>query len=164
MKWFIVAQQGQTVSIDKSKLTEQQLRELKVDDVGKQVTQIKGIAQEIGDAFITVVHALGVEVNTFADTKAGQFTMIIIGYSVLGKDMIRAAIGIPIWFLGTFFFVFVFYKNCVSRNILATKEGPFWNRKKTYNYKDLNDGDYQWGHFFGYVIFTLIMAAVTLIG
>ncbi len=88
-------------------------------------------------------------IDKFSKTEAGRFTMLMVGWKVMGKDAVdmldrvkRVAIGVPFLIAWTALFIWFYRRNYLPYAVVATKEGPFWNRKLTY--KTAND-DRDWG-------------------
>jgi len=115
-----------------------------------------------------------VEVNKFSDTKVGMFVMVLIGWNYIGHDLLQAAIGVPLLFIGTIYFMFVFYRNCVVRRVLlktggkGEKEWVVVNTSKDY----VSDGRTgtssmlayaRWNHAAAYFVFVGICAIIILV-
>lgn len=79
------------------------------------------VGSALGDGLVNTAGKLGVEVNKFADTPVGKFSMLLIVWSVAGKSL-----GAALWG-GTFFVValslLVFaYKRLIRPSIVKTIE------------------------------------------
>jgi hypothetical protein len=90
------------VSIPRSALTPQQLKQVDVQEAGAWV----GLGKEVGEAINSSLSAVTDNTAKFADTKVGKFTMFIIAWKVLAQDFMGvlwafflASIGFPtlIW-------------------------------------------------------------------
>lgn len=99
----------------------------------------KSILHETKDAAFGKDVSLVQGIDNFSKTDAGRFTMLVIGWKVMGKDAIdlldrvkNVAIGVPFLICWTALFVWFYRRNFTIRAVVATKEGPFWNRKITY--------------------------------
>ena len=96
-------------SVDLERLSDQARNEIlnleKKDSANvlstKKVLEFKDEAIAIAETFGTVLRTLNVEVNEFAKTPVGQFTIFVIGYKVFGKDILTAIVHVNIWLLIT---------------------------------------------------------------
>lgn len=70
------------VSIPRSALTPQQLKQIEVHEAGAWV----GLGKEVGEAINSSLSAVTDNTAKFADTQVGKFTMFIIAWKVLGND------------------------------------------------------------------------------
>lgn len=101
-------QQGEeVVSVPKSILTKEQAGKLaeynfakKVETYGKWV----GVGHEVGVAVNEGLSAVTTQANSFASTPVGKWTMAVIVFKVVGKDIIGLlfaigviAVGLPAW-------------------------------------------------------------------
>ncbi len=114
------------IQIPISSLTEAQKAELdKNKSTVEQLGEWVGLGKEIGTAVNEGLGALTDHANKFAGTPVGKFTMIIIAYKVMGRDLVHYVAGVGMFFIFTTFFIFYFVKNCMDKRILTseTKEG-----------------------------------------
>lgn len=93
-----------TLATLKAKEAEQKMKE-KIDTYGKWV----GIGKEVGVAVDEGLTAVTKHSTAIADTRIGKVTMFIIAYKVIGKDIIRIALGLTIWFILTIMFTVSFF-------------------------------------------------------
>ena len=111
------------ISVPKSKIPANVLNEIetnqKIETVGKYV----GIGKEVGEAVNGSLSAITTNAEKFANTKAGKFTMFIVAWKVIGKNLIQLIVGIllAIMFYPTFFWSY--FQNCRPRNILTKEDG-----------------------------------------
>lgn len=151
-------QQEKTYTLKESELTEQQKSQLQGRQITSDVHSWTGVGHEVGVAMKEGLSALNDEVNKFSESPAGKFTMFIIAYKVLGQDLMRVTIITPIWIAGFIYFMFIFYRNCVTHRMVSTKEG----KKKTYGMVHGGEGMGDLGvsriiHFLGFMVWTGIM-------
>ena len=162
--------QEKTYQLKESQLTEEQKTQLRNTNVIGESTGWIGFGKEVGQAMKEGLAALNEEVNKFSQSDAGHFTMFVIAYHVMGKDLLHAAFGT--FFTAVFFvmFSFFYYRNCVTRKVLIEKSGTLFSTKvKKYQvvndpntYSDLDSTRALHGLVF--VLVLLIMIAVTFSG
>lgn len=102
----------ETIMVRRSDLPPQVLKDLeerqalasmsqRIEAYGKWV----GIGKEVGSAVNDSLSAITTQADNFAKTGVGKFTMFIVAYKVLGKDLVGMTIGIPL--LGVWITLFV---------------------------------------------------------
>jgi hypothetical protein len=99
----------------------------------------KAILHETKDATFGKDVSLVQGIDNFSKTDAGRFTMLVVGWKVMGKDAIdlvdrfkNVAIGVPFLMAWTVLFIWFWRKNFTAYSVLTSKAGPFWNRTRTY--------------------------------
>lgn len=148
--------QEKTYTVKESQLTAQQKASLTIQEQQQNVSSWVGVGKEVGTAMREGLSALNTEVNKFSESPAGQFTMFVIAYKVIGNDVFHFIIGFPFLVIGFFVWVFFYWKNCTVRRVVVKSEGPWFH--KTKEYKIINEADAEidqnrWGHFAGLVVF-----------
>jgi hypothetical protein len=146
------AQDPNKILIDKSKLTKEQLQEIESKQQEKlpEISKWVGLGKEIGTAMNEGLQSLTTTAANFADTNLGMYTMFIIAWKVLGKDVLRLIFGLPVWLFVMFIMVWSYRKTCISRKILKNKtfnsKGWFLKRYdyeyETYTPFTAGDGTY----------------------
>lgn len=166
-------QQEKTYTLKESQLTEQQKAAAEASKSKEAVTSWTGVGKEVGIAMREGLSALNTEVNKFSESPAGQFTMFIIAWKVMGGTALRAVILIPLLLIGTIYFMFVFYRNCVVHQIVTEKSGFWlWGTRK-YAFADLSQNGksnsnldlnmVRWAHWVAYAIFLgIIIIAISI--
>ena len=138
----------ETVTINKSDLTPEQLQKLQTQAQVKQITsnvqtvsQWAGAGKEIGVAIKEGLGAASDGVANFAATPPGKLTMFLIAWKVMYKDVFATAqtltgvvIGVPLLIAVDWFVVLVYWRSTRSRRVLVSSEGLF--RKKVYAQED----------------------------
>ncbi len=66
-----------------------------------------GIGREIGIATKEGLNAVVDVSERFGATNVGRFVMLMIAWRVMGHDLLRVIIGIPIWLGGVWFWVYL---------------------------------------------------------
>jgi len=159
--------QEKTYTVKESQLTAQQKAELTVQQQKENVGSWVGLGKEVGTAMKEGLSALNSEVNKFSESPAGQFTMFVIAYKVIGNDAFHFVIGFPLLVVGFCVWVFFYYRNCVTRRIAIKVSGTLFSRQKEYSVVNENNNNTnmnRWGHFAGLVVFLLICSIVLFSG
>jgi hypothetical protein len=130
----LLAQEQPMVSIPANQLTEQQKKQLEQKQTIETVSSWTGVGKELGDAVNGAVGALTKHAVDFSETKLGTFTMFLIAYKVLGRDILRLLIGLPLIFFLTVIFVIVVYKNGLRKRVLYKEE--VYNKGKEDEYTE----------------------------
>ena len=130
-----------TIMVRKSDLPPQVLKDLedrqalalmsqRIETYGKWV----GIGKEVGSAVNDSLSAITTQADNFAKTGVGKFTMVIVAYKVLGKDLVGMTIGIPLLVVWISIFIYFWRRLYVPHKILDRIEG------KTKFYKVIEPG------------------------
>lgn len=125
--------QEETVVIKKSSLTAEQLQTIESENAVKKIenySKIVGIGKEIGVAINDGLNAVVGSAEKFGKTDVGKFTMLIIGWKFLYKDVIAILIGILSLILVNTI-IFRSYRNLCVRKIRKTGAWyQFWVTKE----------------------------------
>jgi hypothetical protein len=68
-------------------------------DSGAQSTYL-GMGKEIGDAIKASLESVVEVSNKFADTPVGKFTLVILAWKMIGKDLLAVVLGLPLYIAG----------------------------------------------------------------
>jgi hypothetical protein len=128
----------------------------------------KSILHETRDATFGKDVSLVDGIDKFSKTEAGRFTMLMVGWKIMGKDAVdlldrvkNVAIGVPFLIGWSWLFIWFYRRNFMTYSVKTGSTGPFWN--KTHTYKVVNeDNDFSDGKSAGAVISGLVFAAITL--
>ena len=129
--------QDQKITVKTSDLTVDQLAKIKleeanaelqkkVDTYGKWV----GVGGEIGTAVKDGLNAVVDVADKFGKTDVGRFTMIMIAWKVVGKDVVRIILGILFFITLTIIIVRVYRRVVMPRRVLIENPGLFKYPKK----------------------------------
>jgi hypothetical protein len=106
-------QQEEMVSVPKSKLTDQQKADLKIDSAKSWI----GLGDEIGKAVNGTLAAVTTQSNNFAQTSVGKLTVVLVIWKILGDQALHVLGGIieilllvPIW-------IWSFRRMCFTRRL-----------------------------------------------
>ena len=119
----------ETVTINKSDLTPAQIAKItaeeqmaKIETYGKWV----GVGNEIGVAIKEGLTAVVDVSERFSNTKVGEFTMYLIAWKVIGKDLVRIVLGI-LFIIFITVIIFKSLRRMYPRRIaLKTNGWKFW--------------------------------------
>lgn len=106
----VMSQQVERVTIEKSELTSDQLKKLeesellkKLDNYGKWV----GIGGEIGTAVRESLMGVVDVADKFGNTDVGKFTLVMVAWKIIGKDLVRILLGVVFLIM----FTIIFWRN-----------------------------------------------------
>jgi hypothetical protein len=116
----IAAQDTSKILISKKDLTQEQLQKYETNKTVETLSQWVGLGKEIGVAMNEGLTALTTTAVNFSETELGRFTMFVIAWKVLGKDVMRIFIALPAWLLLMGIFTWS-YKRTYPRKILRSK-------------------------------------------
>lgn len=130
------------------------------------------VGKAFGTAFKECWSAVSTDVERFAQSPAGKWAMVLVSWKIMGHDAVEITTSVVQWFVGIGllsvgipFWVFIFYRNCVSKKVLLTSERTgLFTVKKTYA-KDLSSpihGDEGAPLLYG-VSFLIYLGVVSLI-
>jgi hypothetical protein len=131
-----MADDPDTVTVPKTMLTKEQLSDItakelqdKVDKYGKWV----GVGHELGVAVNESLSAVTTQASNFAQTPVGKWTMFLVIWKVIGKDIqawiyvtLSCIIGLPFWIWS--------YRKYLPHQVLVSEEyiGDAKKPRKTY--------------------------------
>ncbi|KKT29038.1 hypothetical protein A3I36_04745 [Candidatus Giovannonibacteria bacterium RIFCSPLOWO2_02_FULL_45_28] len=124
----------------------------RIETYGKWV----GIGKEIGSAVNESLSSITVQADNFAKTGVGKFTMFLVAYKVLGKDLLGMIIGVPLLVVWTALFIVFWRRLYVNRVVLYKIE----NKTKIYTVVPpaMAGEDRQWatGFLFGGYLIAMV--------
>jgi hypothetical protein len=82
-----------------------------------------GVGGEVGTAIEEGLSAVVDVANKFGKTDVGKFTLIMVGWKIIGKDIIRIILGIIFLIIFTWIIIFSFKRTCIERKILIKNPG-----------------------------------------
>lgn len=147
--------QQETVTISKDKLTAQQLEEIEFQQKIEKYSSWAGIGEEVGEAISKGLNSVVDVSGKFAKTDVGKFTMIMIAWKIMGKDIIRIILGFIFIVLSTLF-IFKMYKTSFTVKKIKTK-GHWWQFNVDPEYEIIKPDDYEGSEFMKlvYIFFLL---------
>jgi len=153
-------QQEEYVSVPKSQLTEQQKQSLESQTLQEKIetyAKWSGVGKEIGVAVREGLTAV-VDVSTkFAGTDVGKFTMVLIAWKVVGKDVTSLFLGVLLIIV----FNYILFK--VYRNTFVThrvrKSGVWWKFWEPSEYVIVEPQDWEGSGFISTIIYPVFVVA-----
>ena len=130
--------QDEVVVVKKSDLTAEQLAKVKLQEVSNQLGAYKEYAEMGRGVGLAVGESLrGVKdvVLDFSKTDVGKYTMFLIAWKIMAKDIINMGnqvfgylVGVPTLFIGALILVWSYRRQCVPRRVLIkkTKDESQW--------------------------------------
>lgn len=97
MTVITVSAQEKTYTLPESQLTTEQIKAIEQAELEKKLEQYGnwvGVGGEIGQAINEGLNSVVDVADKFGDTNVGKFTMYLIAWKVIGKDVIRILLGI----------------------------------------------------------------------
>ena len=155
-------QQEEKVAVPKSMLTSEQLQNIHAENLNQRIQTYGkwvGLGKEVGDAFNGAFSAFTDQTVRLSETKVGKFTMFIIAYKVLGRDLIQAIVGIPFFLLGIVVWIWIFWKNCVRRRVLVKINADKSKEYEVINDVSPEDGDAYYAKW-GYIAVLLVFIGI----
>lgn len=174
---------NENVSVDVTKLDANQL---KVYQEFKQlqakqaaVMSLDGLTPEKVDKYAQMGKGLGVAINeglsavtknveTFSQTSAGKWLMVLITWKVMGEDAIGLArtavqwsVGAILMGIGIPFWVWLVRRNCVQRPIATVERTGFCKNKVTYRSDDPIHSDYILAYGACFLVYMGMCVAIT---
>jgi hypothetical protein len=155
------AQNEETVTVKKSDLTAQQLAKVNAETaiVETQTAVQKygymaGVGKEVGVAIRDGLSSVVDVSDKFSKTDVGKFTMVIIAWKFLYKDIVRILIGILFIVLLTWI-IFKSYRNLIPHK--ERKSGVWYQFWVTKEYEIIQPNDFE-GREFVKVLLLFLMA------
>ncbi len=101
--------------------TDQELQELekKVETYGKWV----GVGNEVGVAVKESLSAVVDVADKFGKTEVGKFTLVMVAWKIMGKDIVRIIIGLIFIIVSTWFIIYSFRTTCIERKVMLKNPG-----------------------------------------
>lgn len=93
------------VTVPKKYVSAEGLTAQRVEENGKMVSRASeyvGLGKEIGVAVHEGLSAVADDVNHFAGTPVGKFTLFMIAFKIIGDRVIHIVLGIPLYFIVMF--------------------------------------------------------------
>lgn len=159
------------VTISKSDLTPQQIvrieAQAQIDKANAEVAQLQkkldtyskwvGVGGEIGNAVKEGLTAVVDVADKFGATNVGKFTMTMVAWKVVGKDVVKIIIGLLFFITYTWTLIYFFRRLTVARKVMVENPGFFKYPKKYEVVKSEFDDE-------GITIITIIYVIAFLIG
>lgn len=152
--------QNETVTINKSDLTPEQVQKL---DKEKQLEQTKqtvenyskmaGFGKEIGVAIRDGLNAVVDVSDKFSKTDVGQFTMTIIAWKLLYKDIVQIILGL-LTIAVINYFIFIYYRSLSTHSV--RKKGAWYQFWVTKEYEIIEESEFEGRQFIRFFLMVAI--------
>jgi hypothetical protein len=110
---------NQLVTVPKRYVSAEGLTHQTESNVSKWV----GVGREIGTATREGLAAVVDQAERFGSTKVGTFIMAMVAWRIIGQDVVRIVLGIPIWIAGVCLWIWSYRRMHVGYRAMARKEG-----------------------------------------
>jgi hypothetical protein len=182
------AQQPDTVQVDVTKLSQEQLRvwqELKKQQAESSTKlSVDSLTPEKIDKYAQMGKGLGIAINEglkavtqnveqFAQTSAGKWIMVLVTWKVMGEDatqlvsrFVRFIVGGSLLLIGVPFFAYIYRRNCVSVPLCVSKTKiGFLTVKKEFQgmTKPIHDDAGPWGYAVCFAVFLGIVVLIMFV-
>ena len=129
---------NEKITVNANDLTVDQLAKIKaqqeVDALQKKLDTYGnwvGVGGEIGTAVKEGLTAVVDVADKFGKTDVGRFTMLMVAYKVIGRDLVKVVLGLLFIIITTWFIWFSFKRTCLPQKILI-KDNGFMKYPKEY--------------------------------
>ena len=144
---YLTPEQLAQYNADKAMAEVELAHELEVEKLEKKIEQFGdwvGVGGEVGIAVEEGLSAVVDVADKFGQTDVGKFTLVLIAWKVMGKDVVKILLGV-VFFSVLVFLLSRFYRRTISsRRILVerTPQGAWKRDKKEWEVEKSNlDGD-----------------------
>lgn len=159
------------VTVDKSDLTATQLAKIEADKIiekkNAEIAELQrkaetygkwvGVGGEVGAAVKEGLTAVVDVADKFGKTDVGKFTLVMVAWKVMGKDVVKIFLGLFFFIVLSLVIIKVYRRVVIGRKIMVENPGFFKYPKKYDVIKADLSGD-------NVVVMTLILLCVYLIG
>ncbi len=130
--------QSEKIVVNKSDLTPSQVLKIeadqKISDLQKKLDTYGnwvGVGGEIGTAVKEGLTAVVDVADKFGSTNVGKFTLTMVAWKVIGKDLTRIVLGLIFIFVFTFFMLRSYRNTFITRKFVIKDNGwRFWLPKE----------------------------------
>ena len=119
------------IVVNASDLTPDQLAKLKAEaELELMEKKLKtygdwvGVGGEIGEAIDQGLRAVVEVAGEFGETDVGKFTLVMIAWKVMGRDVVKILLGLVFIAMFTWLLIYSFRRTCVERRIITKRHNP----------------------------------------
>lgn len=130
--------QDSKITVRTSDLTPDQLAKIKLEQVNAELQKKLetygnwvGVGGEIGSAVKEGLSAVVDVADKFGKTDVGKFTLVMVAWKVMGKDIVQIVLGLLFFIVFTSVLIWLSKKALATKKILTSNPGPF-KYPKTY--------------------------------
>lgn len=151
-------------TVPESMLSENQKRALEAEQQVSTYGKWVGLGKEVGTMVNETLKALTDNAEYFANTKVGVFTLTLVAYKVMGRDLVKLLFGCGFFVIAISLGIWWHKKHCVTRKVRT--EGNWWSViKGTAKYEIVQPShkELAWG-IWVVVVVAFIVSAITVFG
>lgn len=159
------AQQTKQVGDPTTYMTAEQLAkytgDMKIADLEKKLETYGnwvGVGGEVGNAIEEGLTAVVDVADKFTGTDVGKFTMVLVAWKVIGKDLVRILLGLIFLAIITLLFFRVYRNTYVPKRKLVEKTPQGWFKRAKKKYEIIIPND-DWEGYNGVKIVILFLYA-----
>lgn len=111
--------------------------DMKIADLEKKLETYGnwvGVGGEVGNAIEEGLTAVVDVADKFTGTDVGKFTMVLVAWKVIGKDLVRILLGLFFFVLVTLLFLKVYRGYYKPKRVLTERKPNGWFRRATKEY------------------------------
>ena len=130
-----------------------------------QMEKWANVGEQIGKALAGTARELGVVANDFIKTPAGQITMAMIVWKIMGHEIAQLAVGLLMFFTLVPLWVYMFRRMCIIKSITyntTTVEGKSVKTKEVQYYNSAKDDIEGTKFFMGLFLVCIVAASVVV--
>lgn len=155
------AQDNALVTVPRKYVSTEGLTHAKDEPVSKWI----GFGREIGEATKEGLSAVVDQAERFGTTRVGNFVMLMVAWRILGHDLLRVVLGVPLYLFGVGIWIWSYRRFFMTRRVLVKEDKA--NKTKEYAESkpyQFYSGDAKAGCAWGHVLVLLLWSAFWLIG
>lgn len=130
-----------------------------------QMEKWASVGEQIGKALAGTARELGVVANDFIKTPAGQITMAMIVWKIMGHEIAQLAVGLLMFFTLVPLWVYMFRRMCIIKSVTyntTTVEGKSVKTKEVQYYNSAKDDIEGTKFFMGLFLVCIVAASVVV--
>jgi hypothetical protein len=107
----------------------EKIKDMEIAHLQKKVEQFGdwvGVGGEVGSAIEEGLTAVVDVADKFGTTDVGKFTMVLVAWKVVGKDVVRIVLGVLFLSMFTWLLIYSFRRTCIDRRVLIETKNPGW--------------------------------------
>jgi hypothetical protein len=154
---------NEKITVNTSDLTVDQLAKIKAEAEVKELQKKLetygnwvGVGGEIGNAVKEGLTAVVDVADKFGKTDVGKFTLVMVAWKVMGKDVVQIVLGIFFFFIFSTVLIWLYKRLIVARKVMVENPGFLRYPKKYEVVKTELDGD-------GVIVVTIILILAFLV-
>jgi hypothetical protein len=122
--------QDQKITVNTSDLTPDQLAKIKLEQANAELQKKLetygkwvGVGGEVGTAVKEGLTAVVDVADKFGKTDVGRFTLVMVAWKVIGRDIVKIILGLLFFATLTFILIYAFRRLALARKIIIENPG-----------------------------------------